>query len=320
MGLFDKLKEALFKTGSILPNAKSQENTASVQIETKFTLDEDFYDNLLEKLIKADVGIELSEKIIEELKSSIKEKEISNSEIKSKIKDTIKKTIGPPLLRSESRPRVGGCDYKTIDLDKLCIFLIVGVNGSGKTTSIGKLAAKFKKEGKKVLIAAGDTFRAAASEQLTIWKERAGAEIYAPEDIKKPDAVVYNSIEKAKKENFDILLIDTAGRLQSQTNLMEELKKIDTIVNKLSDNINLEKLIVLDATIGQNAILQAEMFSKVVSLTGIILSKLDGSAKGGVVLNIMHKLSLPVKLIGTGEKIDDIMDFNLDQYLDGLIS
>jgi fused signal recognition particle receptor len=307
MGLFDKLKQALFKTGSILPGSKPQESNAPVQIEEKIIINEEFFDDLFEKLIKADVGLELSEKIVEELKSSAKEKEISNTEIKNKIKDAIKKIIGP-------------YDYKTINTNELEIFLIVGVNGSGKTTSIGKLANRFKQEGKKVLIAAGDTFRAAAGEQLDIWSKRAGAEIYAPEDIKKPDAVVFGSIEKAKKEGFDILLIDTAGRLQSQTNLMDELKKIDNVVNKNTDGLLIEKLIVLDATIGQNAISQAEIFSKVVGLTGIILSKLDGSAKGGVVLNIMHKLSLPVKIIGTGEKLDDIVDFNLDDYLEGLLS
>lgn len=307
MGLFDKLKQALFKTGSILPGAKPQESIAPVQTEVKIVIDEEFFETLFEKLIKADVGLELSEKILEDLKSNVKEKEISNTEIKSKIIETIKKTIRP-------------CDYKTINTSGLEIFLIVGVNGSGKTTSIGKLANRFKQEGKKVLIAAGDTFRAAAGEQLDIWSKRAGAEIYAPENIKKPDAVVFGSIEKAKKEGFNILLIDTAGRLQSQTNLMDELKKIDNIVNKNTEGLHIEKLIVLDATIGQNAISQAEIFSKVIGLTGIILSKLDGSAKGGVVLNIMHRLSLPVKIIGTGEKIDDIVDFNLDEYLEGLIS
>jgi len=310
MGLFDKLKQALFKTGSILPGTKALDTP--VQTEEKIIIDEEFYDNLFEKLIKADVGLELSEKIVEELKSNIKEKEISNTEIKNKIKDAIKKIIGP-------------CDYKTINTNGLEIMLIVGVNGSGKTTSIGKLANRFKQEGKKVLIAAGDTFRAAAGEQLDIWSKRAGAEIYAPEDIKKPDAVVFGSIEKAKKENFDVLLIDTAGRLQSQTNLMDELKKIDQVLVKSClgmspEEVSIEKLIVLDATIGQNAISQAEIFSKIVGLTGIILSKLDGSAKGGVVLNIMHKLSLPVKIIGTGEKLDDIVDFNLDEYLDGLLT
>lgn len=308
MGIFDKLKQALFKTGSLLPGNKIAEEKSTVQTEEKLTVDEFFFDDLLEKLIKADVGLELSERIIEELKSTIKEKEITNIDIKSKIRETIKKSIKQK-------------DNETIGVsDNLEIILIVGVNGSGKTTSIGKLANKFKKDGKKVLIAAGDTFRAAAGEQLEIWAKRAEVEIFSPEDIKKPDAVVYSSIEKAKKENFNIVLIDTAGRLQSQTNLMEELKKIDSVVNKLSENSKVEKLIVLDATIGQNAINQAELFSKIVGLTGIILSKLDSSAKGGVVLNIMHKLSLPVKIIGTGEKIDDIVNFNFDEYLNGLLN
>lgn len=308
MGIFDKLKQALFKTGSILPGSKITEEKSTVQTEEKLIVDEFFFDDFLEKLIKADVGLELSEKIIEELKSTIKEKEVTNTEIKNKLKEIIKKTVGSK-------------DYETIGAsDNLEIILIVGINGSGKTTSIGKLANKFKQNGKKVLIAAGDTFRAAAGEQLEIWAKRAEVEIFSPDDIKKPDAVVYSSIEKATKENFNIVLIDTAGRLHSQTNLMEELKKIDSVVNKLSEGSKVEKLIVLDATIGQNAINQAELFSKIVGLTGIILSKLDSSAKGGVVLNIMHKLSLPVKVIGTGEKIDDIVNFNLDEYLDSLLN
>lgn len=308
MGIFDKLKQALFKTGGLLPGNKTTEEKSIVQTEEKLTIDEFFFNDLFEKLIKADVGLELSEKITEELKHAIKEKEITNTELKNKTKEIIKNTV-----RQKDHIAIGTSD-------NLEIILIIGVNGSGKTTSIGKLANKFKQDGKKVLIAAGDTFRAAAGEQLEIWTKRANVEIFSPEDIKKPDAVVYSSIEKAKKENFNIVLIDTAGRLHSQTNLMEELKKIDSVVNKLSENSKVEKLIVLDATIGQNAINQAELFSKIVNLTGIILSKLDSSAKGGVVLNIIDKLSLPVKVIGTGEKIDDIIDFNFDEYLEGLLN
>lgn len=309
MGIFDKLKQALFKTGTLIPKSNSSDETSNVKTEEKVSIDEDFFDGLFEKLIKADVGLELSEKIIEELKKDLKEKELTNTELKSRLIKNIKQIIGNTESLTSAKTT-----------SSLEIILIVGVNGSGKTTSIGKLANKFKKEGKKVLIAAGDTFRAAAGEQLEIWAKRAEVEIFFPEDIKKPDAVIYSSIEKAKKENFNILLVDTAGRLHSQTNLMEELKKIDSVVNKFAEGVKIEKLIILDATIGQNAINQAELFSKTVNLTGIILSKLDSSAKGGVVLNIMHKLSLPVKAIGTGEKIDDILDFNFDEYLNGLIS
>ncbi len=292
-----KIKQALFKTGSILPDTPKAE----------VLIDEELYENLLEKLIKADVGLELSEKIIEYLRKNIKEQTLLDSELKKRIKEAITNIIANQVETPQRSVSTS-------------IFLLVGVNGSGKTTSIGKLAKKFKEEGYKVLIVAGDTFRAAAGEQLDIWAQRAEVEIFSPPEIKKPDVVVYAGIEKAKKENFNVVLIDTAGRLHSQTNLMDELKKIDSVIKKHAGEDNVEKLIVLDATIGQNAIVQAEMFSKAINLTGIILSKLDSSAKGGVVLNIMHKHALPITFIGTGEKVDDIAEFNLDEYLDGLLS
>ena len=299
-----KIKEALFKTRS---NGILQE---TIHEETYIEINENFYEDLLDKFIKADNGIDLSEKIVEDLKNHIQEQKIKEIDLKNKMKDIIKTIVD-----------VGLKPTSTLDLNKLNIVLIVGVNGSGKTTSVGKLAKHFKDKGSKVLIIAADTFRAAAGEQLDIWANRAGVEIFAPSEIKKPDAVVFSGIEKAKKENYNLLLIDTAGRLHSQTNLMDELKKIDSIIVKAIYELpqHYEKLIVLDATIGQNAITQAELFSKTIGLTGIILSKLDSSAKGGVILNIMNKLSLPVKLIGTGEKIDDLAEFNLDEYLDGML-
>ncbi len=308
MSFFNRLKQALFKTGTLIPNREEKSESSQLKTEEKILINEDFFDSLLEKLIKADVGLDLSEKIVEDLKSSIKEKEISDIKLKTNIKSIIKSSYRKEFKQAEQEAQ-------------LTIFLITGVNGSGKTTSIGKLANKFRGEGNKVLIVAGDTFRAAAEEQLNIWAERSGVEIFSPKEIKKPDAVVYSSLEKANKEHFNLVIIDTAGRLHSQINLMEELKKIDSVVNKFqNETTKIEKLIVLDATIGQNAINQAEMFSKVVGLTGIILSKLDSSAKGGVILNIMNKLSLPVLFIGTGEKIEDIVDFNFDEYLDGLLN
>ena len=308
-----KIKEALFKTRS---NGILQEITHN---ETYIEINDSFYDNLLETFIKADIGIDLSEKIVSNLKKQIQEQKIKEIDLKARIKDAIKIIVETRLPSLYT------------DKNQINIFLITGVNGSGKTTSIGKLAKHFKDEGFKVLIIAADTFRAAAGEQLDIWAQRANVEIFSPKvevglkpTSTKPDAVVFSGIEKAKKENYNLILIDTAGRLHSQTNLMDELKKIDSVIEKQVRALHAipqqyEKLIVLDATIGQNAITQVELFSKAIGLTGIILSKLDSSAKGGVVLNIMNRLSLPVKLIGTGEKIDDLAEFNLDEYLDGLL-
>ena len=296
MNLFNKLKEALFKTKSVIEMP-----------EEVIEINEDFYTDLLEKFIKADIGFDLSEKIVSNLKNNIKNKTIGKKKLQETIKEIIKSQL-PSLGARLIAPLQSG------------IYLMVGVNGSGKTTSIGKLAKKFKDNGKKILIVAGDTFRAAAGEQLEIWTKRADVEIFSPSEIKKPDAVVYQGLEKAKKENYDVVLIDTAGRLQSQTNLMDELKKINSVIEKNVHDANIEKLIVLDATIGQNSISQAKEFSSAVTLTGIILAKLDSSAKGGVVLNIMNELSLPVKFIGTGEQIDDLVEFNFDEYLDGLLT
>ncbi|MBI3591212.1 MAG: signal recognition particle-docking protein FtsY [Candidatus Melainabacteria bacterium] len=299
-----KIKDALFKTRRVIACYDPAEiNNESININ------DEFYNDLFERFIKADIGAELSEEIVSNLKKQIQNQKIKEIDFKNKVKEVIKNTVGA----GASSPSIQH------DTNKLNIFLVVGVNGSGKTTSIGKLAKRFKENGAKVLIVAADTFRAAAGDQLLIWAERAGVEIFAPLEIKKPDAVVFSAIEKAKKENYNLLLIDTAGRLHSQTNLMDELKKIDQVIVKAIHELpqQYEKLIVLDATIGQNAITQAELFSKAIGLTGIVLAKLDSSAKGGVVLNIMNKLSLPVKLIGLGEKIDDLVDFNLDEYLEG---
>ena len=301
MLFFSKFKDALFKTrrGVLQYTPTADDVTIDVNDE--------FYDDLLEKFIKADIGVDLSEKIASELKKQINNQTINKNDLQTKIRETIKNQIKiPPSLH----PPIS---------TSFQIFLIVGVNGSGKTTSIGKLAKRFKDEGKKVLIVAADTFRAAAGDQLSIWTNKANVDIYAPSEIKKPDAVVFGGIEKAKKENYNVVLIDTAGRLQSQTNLMDELKKINSVIDKNANNFSIERFIVLDATIGQNAISQTELFSKATPLTGIVLAKLDSSAKGGVILNIMNKHSLQIKFIGTGEKIDDIAEFNFDEYLDGLL-
>lgn len=297
-----KIKQALFKT-SLLLKQDIEENKF-------FEINDEFYEDLFDKFIKADIGVDLSEEIISSLKKQIHNQQISKECFQTSTKEDIKKIVGVNL------PSL----CLQFDKNKLNIFLIVGVNGSGKTTSIGKLAKRFKTQGAEVLIVAGDTFRAAASDQLSMWADRAGVEIFSPIDVKKPDAVVFSSIEKARKENYNLLLIDTAGRLHSQANLMNELKKVSNVIEKNASDSVRENLIILDATIGQNAITQAELFSKAIGLTGIILAKLDSSAKGGVVLNIMNKLSLPVKLIGIGESIDDLVDFKFDEYLEGLLT
>lgn len=302
-----KLKNALLKTRTVLELDQSEDKEKYLEV------DNEFFVKQYEKFIRADIGTHFSKELISLLKKELKEEKIKQTDFFAKTKGLIKSRINLSNKILSPLP------------DKLNIYLMAGVNGSGKTTTIGKLAKRFKDDGFKVLIVAADTFRAAASDQLTIWGNKAGVEIYSPKEIKKPDAVVFSAIEKAKKENYNLLLIDTAGRLHSQINLMDELKKICSVINKHPVGINrelslqVEKLIVLDATIGQNAITQAEFFSKVIGLTGIVLAKLDSSSKGGVTLNIMNKFSLPVKYVGTGEKIDDIADFNLDEYLDGLL-
>ncbi len=319
-----RIKDALFKTRG---NGLLQQ---TVNNEALIEINDSFYDDLLEKFIRADIGIDLSEKIVEDLKKQIKEQKIEENDLKNKMKEVISSLVIASTAKQSHKQNMQSKIASSLPLlamtrEELNIFLITGVNGSGKTTSIGKLAKHFKEEGFKVLIVAADTFRAAAGEQLDIWAQRANVEIFSPKigfkpTFTKPDAIVFSGIEKAKKENYNLLLIDTAGRLHSQINLMEELKKIDSVIEKNTQDSNKEKLIVLDATIGQNAIIQAELFSKAIGLTGIILAKLDSSSKGGVVLNIMNKLNLPVKLIGIGEKIDDLAEFDLDEYLDGLLS
>jgi len=321
-----KIKNALFKTRTGL------ESEPLPKIDSYIEINDFFYGDLLEKFIKADIGFDLSGKIIDDLRKQIKDQKIKEIDLKNKIKEVIKSKLlfTSHVIASEAKQShnqdkqseiASSLSFLAMTKTALNILLIVGVNGSGKTTSIGKLAKYFKENSFKVLIVAADTFRAAAEDQLSIWAQRADVEMFSPPEVKKPDAVVFSGLEKAKKENYNLILIDTAGRLHSQTNLIEELKKIDQVIVKAIHELpqQYEKLIVLDATIGQNAIIQAELFSKAIGLTGIILSKLDSSAKGGVILNIMNKLLLSVKLIGTGEKIDDLAEFNLDEYLDGLI-
>lgn len=290
---FEKLKSVVANT------AKSLVQSVTSNVEDKEEFDEFAIDDTEELLIKADLGVNTAAEITDKIRE--KHSRIKPSEIREFLKnefDEILKSAGSEVLKTK---------------DGLNIFLITGVNGAGKTTLIAKLAYQFKQEGKKVLVAAGDTFRAAAEEQLNIWSERAGADIVRKDGIDAA-AVVFDAIKKAQSENYDVLLIDTAGRLQNKHNLMEELGKIAVVINKLAPNDFVESLLVIDANTGQNGLQQAKIFKEAANLTGIALTKLDGSAKGGIIIAIAKELKLPVKLIGVGEKITDLKYFNAQDF------
>lgn len=290
---FEKLKSVVANT------AKSLVQSVTSNVEDKEEFDEFAIDDTEELLIKADLGVNTAAEITDKIRE--KHSRIKPSEIREFLKnefDEILKSAGSEALKTK---------------DGLNIFLITGVNGAGKTTLIAKLAYQFKQEGKKVLVAAGDTFRAAAEEQLNIWSERAGADIVRKDGIDAA-AVVFDAIKKAQSENYDVLLIDTAGRLQNKHNLMEELGKIAVVINKLAPNDFVESLLVIDANTGQNGLQQAKIFKEAANLTGIALTKLDGSAKGGIIIAIAKELKLPVKLIGVGEKITDLKYFNAQDF------
>jgi len=270
-------------------------------------VDEDFIETLQDRLIKADLGLNNVDTLIEDLRRESKSKNWSSIDVENFLKkefaQLLSDTAGPKLTYKEGA---------------LNIYLVVGVNGVGKTTSIGKLASRFKSEGKKVLLAAGDTFRAAAESQLEIWSQRAGVDIVRLPDGSDPGAVVYQALAKANAEKYDVVIIDTAGRLHNKTNLMAELKKIRSVVEKQKGDASLESLLVLDASTGQNGLQQAKVFSETCGLTGVVLTKLDGTAKGGVVFAIARDLKIPVKLIGIGEKIEDLRDFDPDMFVEAL--
>lgn len=290
---FEKLKSVVANT------AKSLVQSVTSNVEDKEEFDEFAIDDTEELLIKADLGVNTAAEITDKIRE--KHSRIKPSEIREFLKnefDEILKSAGSEALKTK---------------DGLNIFLITGVNGAGKTTLIAKLAYQFKQEGKRVLVAAGDTFRAAAEEQLNIWSERAGADIVRKDGIDAA-AVVFDAIKKAQSENYDVLLIDTAGRLQNKHNLMEELGKIAVVINKLAPNDFVESLLVIDANTGQNGLQQAKIFKEAANLTGIALTKLDGSAKGGIIIAIAKELKLPVKLIGVGEKITDLKYFNAQDF------
>ncbi|HIU74358.1 MAG TPA: signal recognition particle-docking protein FtsY [Candidatus Pelethocola excrementipullorum] len=270
------------------------------------SIDDDFYEEIEEILVMGDIGINTTTAIIENLKKEVNERHIKEpSECKQLLIDSIKKqmAVGETAYEFEHRKSV---------------VLVIGVNGVGKTTSVGKLAGKLKDQGKKVILAAADTFRAAAGEQLTQWASRAGVEIIGGQSGADPASVVYDAVAAAKARNADVLLCDTAGRLHNKKNLMEELKKIYRILEKEYPEAYLETLVVLDGTTGQNALAQARQFNEVANVTGIILTKLDGTAKGGIAVAIESELDIPVKYIGVGESIDDLQKFNSEEFVNAL--
>ena len=269
-------------------------------------IDDDFYEELEEILIMGDIGVQATEEILESLKEKVKENKIKNpADCKELLISSIKEQmdVGETAYRFEQEKSV---------------VLIIGVNGVGKTTTVGKLAGKLKSQGKKVILAAADTFRAAAGEQLVEWANRAGVDIVSGQDGADPAAVVYDAVQAAKARKADVLLCDTAGRLHNKKNLMEELKKINRILEKEYPDAYRETLVVLDGTTGQNALAQAKQFSEVAEITGIVLTKMDGTAKGGIAVAIHSELGIPVKYIGVGETIDDLQKFDADQFVDAL--
>lgn len=270
-------------------------------------IDDDYLEDLEEKLIKADIGLATAEKMVTDLRRDARNKGWNSSDVEE-------------FLKKEFREMLSGAPSSKLNIQpgKLSIILIVGVNGTGKTTSIGKLSWRLKQEGKKVLLAAGDTFRAAAETQLEIWAERSGVDIVRLPDGSDPGAVVFQAVKKGRDEQYDLLIIDTAGRLHNKANLMAELKKVRSVIDKHASDLPLEAMLVVDASIGQNGLQQARVFADFCPLTGVVLTKLDGSAKGGIVFSIARELRLPVKLIGLGEKIDDLRDFDPEMFVEAL--
>ncbi|MBX9771227.1 MAG: signal recognition particle-docking protein FtsY [Candidatus Obscuribacterales bacterium] len=272
-------------------------------------IDDDYLEELEEKLIKADLGLVTVETMIGHLRTQAKQSGWTSHDVEKFLHKEFQL-----LLQSAPASKL------TIKDGQLNIILVVGVNGTGKTTSIGKLSWRFKSQGHKVLIAAGDTFRAAAESQLEIWSQRAGVDIVRLADGSDPGAVVFKAIQRAKEENYDILIVDTAGRLHNKANLMAELKKIRGVVDKNAPDCNIESLLVIDASTGQNGMQQARVFTEICPLTGVILTKLDGTSKGGIIFSIARELKIPVKLIGLGEQIDDLRDFEPELFVEALFS
>ena len=299
MAFLDKLKAGLQKTKKALFAPIDQMLKAFTKV------DEELLEELEEMLICADVGAGATDEIIEKLRDDIKEEKIKDAdEVRAFLKNTLKEMIG------EGGPLVLNT--------KPSVILVIGVNGAGKTTSIGKISNKLRQDGKKVVVAAADTFRAAAIDQLAVWCERSGVELVKQSEGSDPAAVVYDAISYAKNKGADVLIVDTAGRLHNKKNLMNELEKINRVIDRELPNASRENLLVLDATTGQNAVLQAKEFKNAANITGLVLNKLDGTAKGGIVLSIKRELGIPVKFIGVGEKIDDMQPFNAEEFISAL--
>ncbi len=299
MGFFDKLKKGLLKTKDAIVGKIDS-------LFKKFTkVDEELFDELEELLISADIGVNTTEEILDELRDSAKENRLKDPEdVKQELLTILKRMVG---------------EHEALNLStKPSVILVIGVNGVGKTTSIGKIAAELKHQGKKVVVAAADTFRAAAAEQLTVWCERAGVDIIKQAAGADPASVVFDAINAVKSRKADVLIIDTAGRLHNKKNLMDELAKIDRVINRELEGCSKETLLVLDATTGQNAVMQAKEFKEASKITGLILTKLDGTAKGGIIISIRQELGIPVKFIGVGEQIDDMKPFNSADFAKAL--
>lgn len=299
MGFLSKLREGLGKTRSALMGGIESVMRSFVKI------DEDFLEELEEILITSDVGVGASEEIIDELRERIRDDRIkTRDDTMAALREIISGMIG------ESEP---------LHLDtKPSVILVIGVNGAGKTTSVGKISARLKAEGKRVVVAAADTFRAAAIDQLAVWCDRAGVELVKQSEGSDPAAVVYDAANYARAKGADVLIVDTAGRLHNKKNLMNELAKINRVIDRELPGASRENLLVLDATTGQNAIIQAKEFGEAANITGLVLNKFDGTAKGGIVLSIRRELGLPVKFIGVGEKIDDMQPFDAEEFIDAL--
>lgn len=296
MSFFDKLKNGLKKTKDALLKPVNDLFSSYDKV------DDDFYDELLDILIMADVGVETSDYLVEELRERLKEKKIKETSLaRDEFRDILTSAVG---------------ESGELKLEKsFNVILVIGVNGVGKTTSIGKITHYLKESGKSVMLAAADTFRAAAAEQLTIWADRNDVPIIRQNEGADPAAVVFDAVAAAKKAGSDVLVVDTAGRLHNKKNLIDELAKINRVIDREAPEANRETLLVLDASTGQNALIQAKEFGRAADITGLVLTKLDGTAKGGIILAIKRELGIPVKFIGVGEGIDDLRPFNPDEFI-----
>lgn len=301
MGFFEKIKQGLAKT------RKAMASTLGGVFSGFSKLDNDFYDELTEALILADVGVETADKAVSRLREAVKAQHLTEPEqARGALRDILTDmlSVGDTALSLYTTPSV---------------ILVIGVNGVGKTTTIGKLASRFVSEGKRVLLIAGDTFRAAAADQLAIWAQRSGADIVRQNEGADPASVVFDGIQAAKARNTDVVLIDTAGRLHNKQNLMNELNKISRIVARELPQADREVLLVLDGTTGQNGLIQAKQFQQIAGVTAVALTKLDGTAKGGIVIAVADTLHIPVKFVGVGEQADDLMPFNAREFVEALI-